>query len=106
MLNVIDTEKATSTLQDLALVSEASAVVITSQAVICEATTMAEKKGVPMKTEVRTGDPASVINELSGNYDLIIMGTKGAPWIASSASRKCSRKGRQRFEMPGNGHKK
>ncbi len=77
VLNVIDTEKATSTLQDLALVSEASAVVITSQAVICEATTMAEKKGVPMKTEVRTGDPASVINELSGNYDLIIMGTKG-----------------------------
>ncbi len=30
-----------------------------------------------MKTEVRTGDPATVINEQSGNYDMIIMGTRG-----------------------------
>ena len=59
-----------------------------------------------MRTEVRTGDPASVINELSGNYDLIIMGTKGLHGLPHLILGKCSRKGRQRVQMPGNGRKK
>jgi nucleotide-binding universal stress UspA family protein len=77
VLTVIDTTKVTSTLRDLAPSPQASSAVISSDAVIGEASAMAKKMGVKVNTEVRTGDPASIINELSGNYDLIIMGTRG-----------------------------
>ena len=48
-----------------------------AKAALKEAESMAKKEGIEIETVVKMGDPAVIINEMSGNYDQIVMGTKG-----------------------------
>jgi MFS family permease len=77
-VSVIDNTKMLSTLQTMASTSpDIPSSVGMAEVALKEAESMAKEAGMEIETVVRTGDPAVVINEMSGSFDHIIMGTKG-----------------------------
>ena len=77
-VNVIDNTKVTSTLQTMTVSSpDARPFVESTEAVLKEAAELGRAEGVEIETLKMTGDPSVVINEMSVDYDQIVMGTKG-----------------------------
>ncbi|HUT28048.1 MAG TPA: universal stress protein [Methanomassiliicoccales archaeon] len=76
-LSVIDVGDVSSTLQGMNPAPHGSVQAEVADAAVGEASAMAEKAGVKMKVEVRMGSPALDIIEMSGKFDLIVMGTQG-----------------------------
>lgn len=77
-VTVVDNTKVTSTLQNMTTSSpEAPSLIGSAEAALKDAEEMAKDEGVTIEALKLTGDPAVVINEMSSNYDQIIMGTKG-----------------------------
>lgn len=77
-VNVVDNTKVTSTLQTMTVSSpDARPFVESTEAVLKEAEEIGKTEGVKIETLKMTGDPSVVINDMSVDYDQIVMGTKG-----------------------------
>lgn len=77
-VSVIDNTKVKSTIQNMTVSSpEAPSLIASAEAALKEAEDLAKAEGVGMEVLKMTGDPSMIINDMSGDYDQIVMGTKG-----------------------------